>query len=382
ADTAGCVGVQQMRWLSDMPLLIKAGTKLLKLSGNPGALGTQPTTVVSNLIAGGGAVGTLGVGGRPIRPYWLWAESSAVAAFGNTVNLRIVSTNGYGTDLQDLPLDLKTIRGAAVLRDGIFAHDGERAFFYNGGSPLPLRWVEDRVVDATRDFLFVAPYIKGDDLYAEVNEVEVLSSGFVTKRWLERYDWDLNVWQNASKPVTLTGTGQKTLNAFTLPVSRETGCLHCYADGSWYRTFQPKPGELPFNYRGRESFEASVETITAGMILPEPIAWMPKIITGIYMGGIATGGGTTLPTPGGIEVEVKEYGAANSTGVHFAWDASVPNAGRYQAFGTNQTRILVPQIRITQTQGSDATLTSQALPLIIEGLAFLPARKRKRWMPW
>lgn len=382
SDTNGCVGIQQMRWLPDMPILGKSGTILWKLSGNPGSLGTQPTTVLSNLVAGGGPVGQLGVGGRPIRVYWLWAESSAVVAYSNTVNLRVVSTNGFGTDVQETPFDLNTVRGARVLRDGIFAHNGTRAQFYNGGAPRDMRWIFDRKLDVTRDFLMVAPYIYGNDLYCEVNEIEVASSGFITKRWIEMYDWDLNKWQNASKPVTLTGQGQKTLNAFSLPASQETGHLHCYADGSWYRQFQRRAGEEAYNYRGYKDYEATVDTYSAGLIFPEPIAYVPKVVTGIYMGGEVSGGGTTLPTPGAVEVEVKEYGNADGTGIRHAWDADIAAAGRYAKFPTNQSRLLFPQIRITQTQGASTTATTQALPIVVEGLAFLPNRTKRRWLPW
>lgn len=383
ADTNGAVGLIQMD-LPGSPVLIKAGNNLEYFTSTLSPLTTEGTNRFANLPAGGADLGKMGLGGRPIRAFWFWPRPGNARAYGNQVDMDIVSTNAYGTDIQEFPFpELKTVRGGGIIRDGIIAHDDEKLVFRNGGPPHPLRWVTDRERVATRDLLLVGIWIDHDQLYAQVEEVEFNSSGFVTKMHKERYDWEIDRWQPASGEVTLTGTGQKSLNGFNLPVSgRNTHMLHTYADGSWYRQYQPPPSREVYSLRGQRDYEASGELYTPGLIFPDPIGFVPKIMTGAYFGGDPTGGGTTLPTPGAVEFEFLEYGRTAGTGQRFAWDSTVANAGRFQAFPQNQTRVLIPQCRIKLTQGADTTLTPQGLPLIIEGLAFLPEKKRPRWFSW
>ena len=378
ANTADCVGIHQVRGLGDMPLLIKRSTTLATLSNNV-AIGTAPTNTISGLQTGGGVLGERGVGGREVLVYWFWPDDSA-STYGNQSPLHIAYTNAFGTNLKDIVLDLKNIRGGAPIWDGFILCNDDGLSFFNG-EELNLKWVYDRDRDTTRDFRCVSIYVKDGELYLERNEIYTgTGTSFTTVRAREKFDPDLWAWQPASARTTLTGTGVKTLNAFRLPVSRQTGRLVCYADGKWYSQFQPKPNQNLYNLRGGAvNFATAASATSPGLEFPSPITYVAKRPTGVHLGGDPTGGASTIATPAALKLEIVEYGSAAGTGIVFLWDSTTTNAGRYQPAPNNQTSFVFPQLLWTLTQGATTTLTPQFLPVTIDWECDLPAREMGVW---
>ena len=375
AATSGTVGMMQALELADTPILMKYGTVLASLSGNV-AIGTAPTNQMTPLNTGGGAIGFRGIGGRDIYGYWFWPKDSS-STYGNQGPMEIVYTNAFGTGAKRLLLGIDNVRGGGFIRDGLLAIGDDDKIVFFDGTPKPLRWITDRTRDTAADFRMIAPYIKGEELFVEVNEIySGTGASFTTVRYKERYDWDLDAWQPSSLRVTLTGTGVKTLNAFRLPVSEQTGRLACYADGKWYSQFQPRPDQNLYNLRGGAvNFDSPATAVSPGLVFPSPVTYAPKKVTGVHLGGDPTGGAASINTPGALKLEIVEYGAAAGTGVSFVWDSDVSNAGRYKPDPTNDTWLMFPQLLWTMTQGSDAALTPQFLPVKIDWEFQLPKRE-------
>ncbi len=389
AATAGLTGFIQLA-LPGQPYLAQAGASMLYGLGS-GALGQNAQVMQNPITPGWQAIASFQWAGRKARVYWRKPVgiSTVQTMLGASPGVwELVSTNPYGTDTQYHDLGLTNITGIGIVRDGFVATDDDRIIFHNG-RPEELGWKSDRTHVTSQTYKTRGlRIIDKRELIAEVN---LYGAAATTLRFWERYDWDLKAWQAISAQTAITD-GASTTGLLSsrgsplMPFSPSTRNLHA-AGGSgvttayFSRKFVESPGVNPREYQTLQSYEASCLFVTPGVLFPAPITYAPKVVTHVFCGADTTGGGNTLPTPGAVQVQVVEY-KATSGGVGGVWKSTISKTGRMRPLPQNQSRLLTPQVRVSVTQGTDPTLVPNCLPITIEGLAFLPKRAKRGWLPW
>jgi hypothetical protein len=92
----------------------------------------------------------------------------------------------------------------------------------------------------------------------------------------------------------------------------------------------------------------------------------PKVVDRIIFGGELPASGSVVVTAGGVS---------------HTFTGPVNDRSRTREFSRNNSRFTVLGVSFEASRGSDNThVTPQALPIIIEGRAFLDERKAGNWL--
>lgn len=383
ASTSGCYGIIQTP-INDNALLIYSNDNIYTLASSS-AVAAAPTVALANVPRGGWALGLLGLGGGPLRAWWVWPtisaglnhDADAITEYVNARGPRLISTNMQGTDPQELRLtDLTGLTEAMIIRDGIVATDATSVVFHSGRYVENLHWNADPPANSDRERLVIGMWAVGGDLYVEVNERATTNGTGNTKRWVEHYNFEIKAWHRVSAEETLSTTGILSFGAgHSLPVSKNTGFLHGRANGAWKRIFQPPPGTNPYTLRKTSgaqastgaTFEATGTATWPAVQIPGLEGWALAVRRISGNPQIEIGGGTPTTYP---SVAVS-CGGVSATFVY----GQTQGRQEFQFFNNeNVVYELQPVITLTQQAGgTDPTRTTpQALPIIIEGIARRP----------
>lgn len=423
--TSGADGIVQSP-LPGNPLIIRSGGLLgLVPSYNPLApLGFDGigARMFQNLPYCAGSLGMQKVGGRTARAYFTESYHG-----GDT--LQIGSVDAYGFNHEVLPLPMKNLLGAGIMRDGLGFVSLRRAGFWNGQFQ-DLGVFTNAPRSSMYEEVIIGMYTQDDQFLVEINELPrddgtgvvlgrvrrcVRRYDFDTKRWSQVSDWQTLcdpgwiAWNfegppnGSSYPVPVVVDGVRgVMSAYsntTLPSGSDTGYLHGYAqvgqfdnDGisyqpvdswplTWFHKFQEVPGTNPYAQDEVRPRAASGELRGPGLIFPGEAMWADKYMDAIYWGGIDSGG------PGSItRIRVAEYGhmddvdsAGNRTAIKFDFAYGLPHADRRREWPSNRTSLLFPQVSIEIIGGDDNTLTPQALPITLIAHVDQDARETNEW---
>lgn len=372
--------------LSGLPILLMArqGNSLYSLNASD-AISTAPSTALSNVPAGGYALGVQSLGGGPIRAWWVFGETLDVSGSYYVLDLtdkgHVTSTNLQGTDPQELNMGLPFIYYATLINGGVAASDGKNIRFHNGRTLTDLQIFSNRPANSNKVLRVAGLSVRGPELIAEINEIASANGTGSTVRWLESYNFDLKCWLPISGSYTPGGSGIRTRSGEGnsgggLPISDSTGFLHLFtADKVWYRMYRPPFGTSAFSLRktsGAQStsgvtFEPSGTATWPAMQIPGLEGWPMAVRRISGNPQLEIGGGTPTTYPS-VELEV---GGVSATFVY----GQEQGRQEFQFFDNeNVVYELQPVVTLTQQAGgTDPTRTTpQAFPLIIEGIAARP----------
>ena len=353
------------------PILFYAGAGLQSLLASD-ALTASPTQLLTGINGGGYALGLLSMGGSRLRAWWVWPKAGTVVTqvLQGEAPSRIMSTNLEGTDPTEYVTPLPYVIHAAIVRNGLICSEGDAIYYTNGRQKWFLPFRADPAADSDRVRKCRGFYVKEDDLYIEVNEIATngATAGTNTKRYVLKYDWEQNIFHQVSAVTTLSTTGILSLGGQggQLPFSDKTGFLHMYADGSWYRQFQPHAEVNPFSLRQTSGGGSSTgQEVEASGTATTPYLWLPgaeglmcavkriRFRGDVDAGGAAGTAAAVDVTAGGITAYFRP-GYANQAQVY-----EVPD---HELNWVHQLQVSIAAAR----SAANTRLTPQCLPIDVE----------------
>ena len=382
--------------LPDNPILLYIGNTIRIVNGTSAAT-TQPTSVLSggDVKGGGYEVGLFSLGPGELRAWWVFPKQHTTTGMlvDNAIKFgSVVSTNMEGGDLRELPIDLSVAKQGIVhvvyvpARNAMVLSDRINSLIHTGTQLIDTKHFANRVPNSDTTFRVQGFWVNGPDVRALVQvRNNPFSSATPATTWhVEEYNWNTGAWHQISAETTLSTNGDLgLLSGSSLPFSAQTGFMHWYGDGSWYRQFQPPPGQDLFTFR-----ETSGAAAASGQAFAASGTWTgpywefpgymgcPKITTEVIFGGTIESLGT--PTTGAT--------VAWSDGAGPTATFEVDNNGwrQVRTFHNNHSAFFQfrPTCTVTQqTGGTDPTrLTPNALPVIFRGFVFVKESSTPEWL--
>ena len=384
--------------LNRRPILAYCANSIYKWYVDSTVTAAADETPWTNLPAGGYGLGLFrrGVDG-PMRWYLVLphtTSTTSILTFASEKPGYVMSFDQEGLDPQELGPDdflgIKNITAALLWDRGIVVTDGKRAVINRGdeGKEELGSWVSrdlDPVTGANVRSNFdirVAGFLAaGTELFVLLNAIRAsaASSGFSTY-WTERYNSTTRTWHQAQAASVAGDFGAVYVSAPNgMPWSLETNYYHYVADitlnqpgvVTWLRQYTPPPPINPFDLRRTASATAAtgIEFATPGIVrtpyleIPNCQGW-PKVISRITRLGNNTGdsgGGTVRYDIGGVFAQFTDVAPTHIRA----------NVSDREPFPDNTSYFYQPQLRVTVTQGSNARMTANAAPVMIEGYAFI-----------
>lgn len=373
--------------LPDRPLLLCA-------NGSSGAFNIYSKVASSAITADPGTatltnlpfledLGLLSLGGGPVRAYWLASDGNKPYIKGVSVfdqgSFKVLSTNQQGTDPQFVGVPgIDVIFGGLSIWGGFVVWNSRQVVFFNGRTWKSLRPFSNRTL-TSNVALAVWNIWKSeeDDLYMQVMQYRLNSSGANNTYWREKYDRDRDCFQSVSGQLvtTLTTPNAKHFGRLGSPYSYQTRNLYDYIDGSWHYQFQP---ELGLNSLGLAKSNGAAAASGIQFEATGTLTWPAMQIPGLEGWGLALrrisgnpqidiGGGTPTTYP---SVTVSVAGQSCT----FVYGQT---QGRQEfQFFDNENVVYEIQPTVTiiqQAGGTDPTRqNSQALPIVLELIARRP----------
>lgn len=340
-----------------------------------------PTQVQANLPDGGWVLGLQRLAAgiyNSVRTFIAMPETDTTAGgllFGTEKTFKIWHCIPNGLDLVPMSFEpiLNKVTWACLYKEGILATDGERWAYHNGGFVADLYQYEDREADSDREYRTRAGWVIGHQFFPRVNQVAISGGSSVTKRWIERFDYDNWAFTPGSEQKSMGSTGLYGVlpGARGLPWDDNTKTMFSYEDGAWNYQKWPEPGVKWFSKRkttgsaattGLQS--ATTGTYTSplfrlpGMEGPKVLARVTHLGQNKDSGTPTTQGTITVTIPGGRTIPFKPSGTAN---ISVVWTLPPDQQDVFDLF---QWSCTVTQ----QTGGTDPTRTNiNVLPLKFEG---------------
>lgn len=374
-------------------ILIYANNAIRSMSRTE-AIGTQPAITLGNVPNGGGALGEIQLPGAPYRAYWLFPieDCGTSQARVNNIPCKVVSTNLFGDDPQDLEVPLWTASGdgnrsyawACIWQQGIVVSDMQRIVFHNGRNNI-LSWPGERPGLGDNGQLFaLGGWVKGSQLVILVQRVALQGGTGNTLYWLEEYDENTGRFHQISAVVDEGSVGaivgSDAIGSF--PVSPVTDMMHWHDGTEWNHILLTDPLRNPAVHLdgttgagAHWAFEAS-GTVTSPEIILPGLGKVPSVISEVHFIGDVDAGGTGSTVT--IEVASQDRNAMTFTKAHPT--AEFHEGDRWEKqhipFPDNQSAADRLMYRITAARGADSNHTPQGVPVMIKGLAFLDGRVR------
>lgn len=388
ADTEPAFGLIQTSLL-ESDILIYANNAISVLSRTD-AIATQPTVTLSNVPNGGGALGELWIPGAPLRAYWLFPveDTGADQAEIHDVPMKVVSTNLFGDDKQDLNIPLWAAKGAghfvtaAIWQEGLVATDGHKVIWFNGRSNI-LNWPGERPrVGSAGHLVCRGFWVKGQQLVILVQRLASHHGSGASLYWLEEYDERTDAFHQISAVTEFAGgvvSGAYAVGSY--PVSVRSDIMYWHDDTNWtaqYLTDLLRNPAIELN--GIEGagqhvgFESQASWTSPDWILPG-FGKVPSVVSEVQFIGEPEDGGED----GSVTVEIAHQDRSS-----LSFDGSVQRTfyagdrwdAHHAAFPRNTAAFDRLQVRITGARGAEINRTPQCLPVIIRGLAFVDGQVR------
>lgn len=381
--------------LLNRPFVFQAGTTVYYLL-QTAATGDAPTASNLTLPAGGAGLSLMQRGSGPMRIYLLIPKSSnttGALVFGAEKKMKVISISQEATDPQEMGPDdflgIDNVTDAIAWEGGIVVTDSKRIVFNNDDTKEEFGWTRDREPDSDREYRVRGFIRKGPELLILVNQIVTAvgnpPAGVNTRIWLESYDHRTHAFHRISKSVTLTTTGELGVKgAGGLPWSLATGFVHFYADGSWYRKFEPPYGINPYNYYRQtaaagsttgQQYAANVSNIAGTLKTPKFLmrgtqGWR-NVVSRITRLGDNLGGGASAQvtyTIGGVAATFDDYSASTNV---------LADGAQVKDFDDNEAWFYLAQLQVDIKQGSSTYKTPNAAPVLIEGYTFIGMDPRR-----
>jgi hypothetical protein len=363
----------QQTTLTDFPILFYAGTAIKTLLITD-SISTAPTTVRSNIPAGGFGLGLLARGGGPLRWYiCVPTQSKATGAHDGDSRFKVIHMNQEGGDLQDMQpgdfLGLGPIRTAAIYRDGIVATDTKRIVWNNDATKQDLGIFRDRELQADFDYRVANLRVNGPELRAWVYLVPKPGTLGITETdtWEEAFDPRTNSWHVVTTVANNVASSAQIIAPNGLPISLATGYGHAAFNDGWYRQPIETYGTNPFfSMQARtQNFADATSFKGPKLVFPGLQGW-PSVISRIIPFGnrFQGGAGSSIKyTIGGVFKEFNYSGYADDYRDH----GDLPD---------NSSPFYRAQLQIDYTRGSTTDVAGNAVPVAIEGYTFVGPEPR------
>lgn len=387
-NTTACYGIIQVPTLSDSepdPILLYAGNAIRRL------LKTQstdaPTTLLNNVPNGGMALGLVRLGGAPLMAAWLWPRRHLT---GHMYQIpiepgRVVLTDLRAVSYFELDMGLPYVTHAVIYNGtAIFASDGSRITVNDGrakardlGWPASVDGLANNVTSLRPQVLGMC--VNGAELWVMVNYLKTDSTNEIA---LFIYDIPTNAWHRLVKIQSDTSPpGGDDTPVPSYPLSPTTRRLYASLQSaglqSMHRFYVPHYGENPFETQRLvwpydppgDGFDGSVAKImTPAWELPGLEGW-PKTVSRIVFMGDVDAGNTDFGSGAYVEVGVvPDNVTGNIPTVRF----SSRMADRPQiAEWPDKSLFYRLQLLISMQRGSDPKATPNALPIAVEGYAYI-----------
>lgn len=366
--------------LPDIPLLGYAGTSLKTMLATD-AIGTAPTTVLSNIPGGGYGVGIIARGGGRLRAYFVRPKSNlanGMLLYGSEQPGIVFHVNQEGTDPQDMTpsdwLGMTEIKHCIPYEDGLLATDGRRIVFnadyvkrdYGIFYDRDTEHVDYRVLALGTNGAAIQALVAmgprsgsiGAKEYAWIEEWSPLAPAWHAVS--ERLDWDVGI-----APTVITPVGG-------LPRSLTSEYRHWFnaTDEAWYRQPVAPYGSNPlFYYNNR------------GKAFKEGITYLPKFKLPDGLDGWPSAVARIIPTAdlydlGAGAIVNWVFGGKTQT-LTFASGKIEDGAywKTHQPFEQNDSFFFDLEGYIDlQNIGDDGTIPVSLLPVRVEGYTFVGAR--------
>ena len=389
ADTNPCWGLVQT------PLNNKTIVGYMKssLMTTPvtAAIGDAWTTALSNVPAGGYAVGIVFLNGA-WRIYWVWppSDNAAVSVLAAKTNrLAIWSTNLEGTDPQPLVTPLPFVQFVERYGNGLVISDRRNIYWYKGDTEsLNLDFARERVLATNREIVCGGLWVDGDELYV-LAELWNTADDTGDSAWIEHYDRFTHRWHAMSIntfSVPLTGITSGT----SLPMNRladnyGTRWLYFHGqsliDRAWHFLQLAPPGMNPF-YSIRNDSSSTVGydyeyqgsgVFTGPELEIEGLEGLPKVLAETWFGGSFSNAGTDATVE--IEVATQGQNTLSFTGnLTRTFQQRDRDARQRRLFPDNRDATTRIQYQLTATRSATTRTTPNCVPFGFRFLCFLDGK--------
>jgi hypothetical protein len=338
-------------------------------------------------------LGELKVPGQPIGAFWMFPheDTGASQAELNSVPLKVVRTNLFGTDAQDLNFPLaatpnavgRSYTSGAIWQQGILFTNGPKISFYTGGYHI-LNWPGERTgVGASGQLLCRGFWVKDHQLRILVERVALFGGSGNSLWWVEEYDERTDTFHQVSRVVDTGGLGDVfgATAVGSYPVSTLSDIMYWHDDTRWSaQLFTDITRNPAYDLSGITSaglhygFEEEAVWTSPEFLLPG-LGKVPSVISEIQFIGEPDRGGDD----GSVTVEVANQ---DRTGMSFTHSVGATFKGtdrwasHHRHFRDNKSAFDRLQIKITGRRGSEANVTPLGLPVVLRGLAFLDGKIR------
>lgn len=199
---------------TNYPMLLLVNTKIRTLT-SANAIGDASTEVTPYVPSGGCALGPKALRNSGyIRAYWWFPLKHTVGCFMGSAAGKVISSNVYGYDLQDVKFNLDYVSYACIWRDGLVATDGRRIEFFNGQVREPINPFSDRARTSGVEYNIKELRANSDELRILVEIVDSNGSGNTYQYW-EAYDPYTKTFHQVS--ILSTGTAGGSLHINFIP---------------------------------------------------------------------------------------------------------------------------------------------------------------------
>lgn len=402
ADTNPTWGIIQTP-LPGSPILVYAGTSIYNNLNAASAIGAAVTASnLTNVPAGGFAIGIASLGGGPYRAFWAFPIlTSSGGGLASTMHFRIMHCNFEGTDLQELTFPMRGIWSACVYRDGIVATDSAQVYWHRG-TPINLRWGESR--DPYIGVGGTYPYIQGLRVDGDTLAVECFaSSGSAGLSWAEAFDLETGRW-NMQRQAATTGGLSVIRGSGSLPYNPTYQVAYSALGGASSKfqwQYIPSFGKRPqTTLRDLAGVTIGTDLATSFQGYEQGASWWgplwelrglegwPKVVSEILhpndnsndsATGMVSASGTPLITVRvtGAPITITSGVPQTTTNcISAAFGAtSTPVTQVMPIPGSNDARGAF-RVEITLARGTDSDRTPNGLPVIIRGFAYAPGWAR------